>query len=345
MKKILFILLSLIVITIFIPIDVVWAKEEQTAGKIVVANKDSGTLSVIDTISDDLIGTYDLPADDNPSEPMYVVYVSAKNRIFVGDRANDRLVVFSASDFSVHSTIEVGSGVFHMWADPQNKQLWVNNDIDNTTTVINPKTLEVIATVPTPEDLIEQGGKPHDVILDPFGSYAYVTVYGISGEYDYVVQFSTDTFEEVGRAQVGKDPHVSLARQNNLIYVTCQNSNVVVVLNRETMDKLTEIIVPGAHGAEMARNGKVFYTTNVPGGELIAIDTETNTVIGEAIDTPYPIPHNIALTPNSHKLYVTHSGASANKVTVYSISNKDHVPVFTGEITVGLNPFGLAYVP
>ena len=149
-------------------------------------------------------------------------------------------------------------------------------------------------------------------------------------------------------AAVGKDPHLSLTWRNNLLYVPCQNSDVVIVLDRRTMELVTEIPVPGAHGAGMARHGKVFYTTNLPGGGtdgLFAIDTRTNTVIGEATDTSYPVPHNIALTPIGRKLYLTHSGPGADKVTIYTMNRRDPVPVFSGEVTVGLNPFGLAYVP
>jgi DNA-binding beta-propeller fold protein YncE len=322
--------------------------ESFSSGKVVIANRGSGTISVISTITDEIVGTYDLPAAENTPEPMYVVYTPAKDRVFVGDRANDRVVVFSARDFSVEATVATGAGVFHMWADPQNRQLWVNNDIDNTTTVIDPKSLEILATVPTPPDLVAQGGKPHDVILDPVGRYAYVSVLGLTGEYDYVVQFSTRTFQEVGRAAVGKDPHLSLARQNRLLYVPAQGSDAIFVLDRITMELVTEIPVPGAHGVGMTRNGRYLYTSNLPGGGtdgLFTIDIRTNTVVGEATDTPYPVPHNIALTPNSHKLYLTHSGGTADKVTVYTMTGEDPIPVYAGEFTVGLNPFGLAYVP
>ena len=97
----------------------------------------------------------------------------------------------------------------------------------------------------------------------------------------------------------------------------------------------------------MRRDGRVLYTTNLPGGGLgglVAIDTRRNVVIGEA-DTPFAVPHNIALTPNGKKIYVTHSGATADKVTVYTASRRAPVPVFLGDVTVALNPFGLAYVP
>jgi DNA-binding beta-propeller fold protein YncE len=324
------------------------ASKMASRGRVVVANRGSGSISVIDAKTDALIGTYPLPSGDLAPEPMYVVYTPANNRVFVGDRANDRVVVFNARDFSVEATVAAGAGVFHMWADPQNQQLWVNNDIDNTSTVLDPQTLETLATVPTPADLVAMGGKPHDVILDPTGDSAYVTVLGLSGDHDYVVKFSTKTFSEVGRAPVGKDPHVSLARQNDFLYVPSQNSNVVIVLDRETLALVTEIPVPGAHGAGMTRNGKVFYTTNLPGGGtdgLFAIDTRTNTVIGEPVDTPYAVPHNIALTNNGKKLFLTHSGPTADKVTIYTSSGNDPIPVLSGEVTVGLNPFGLTFIP
>lgn len=313
-------------------------------GKIVVANRDSGSISVIDSRTDELIGTFPLP--DSNAEPMYVVYSLFGDRVFVGDRANNQVVVFDADDFSVEGTIPAGEGVFHMWAHPLSRQLWVNNDMDNTATVINLLNLEVIATVPMPADLVADGGKPHDVILDKLGRFAYVTMVGFSGDNDYVVQFSTRTFEEVNRAEVGKDPHLSLTHRNRYLYVPAQNSNKVSVLNRFNLKLVTEIDVPGAHGAGMRLDGRIFYTTNLPGGGtdgLFAINTRTNQVLGST-DTPYPVPHNIALTPLGNKLFVTHSG-SADKVTIYSASLREPVPVLMGEVTVGLNPFGIAYVP
>ena len=66
-------------------------------------------------------------------------------------------------------------------------------------------------------------------------------------------------------------------------------------------------------------------------------------MIGSLI-TPYPVPHNIVVTNNTKKLYLTHSGGTSGKVTVYGISNNNPVPFCLGEIAVGLNPFGLAFV-
>lgn len=235
-----------------------------------------------------------------------------------------------------------------MWGSLPAKQLWVNNDIDNTSTIIDLRTLEVLGEAVTPADLVAAGGKPHDVILEPRGRYAYVTVLGVKGMNDYVVQYSTETFEEVGRAAVGKDPHVSVTPRNNNLYVPCQDTNDVYVLDRETLATVTVLDVPGAHGAGMPRNGRYFHVTNISGGgneALWRIDTHTNTVVGMPTDSPYPVPHNIALTPGGNKLYVTHSGGVSDKVSIYSVSPRTGSPTLIGEATTGFNPFGLAYVP
>jgi DNA-binding beta-propeller fold protein YncE len=161
------------------------------------------------------------------------------------------------------------------------------------------------------------------------------------------VKYSSTTFLETGRVAVGKDPHVSLSRQSNLLYVPCQNSNSVYVIDRDTLTPQTLIPASGAHGTAMARTGKRFYTTNLPGGGLgglIEIDTKTNGVTA-ATDTLLPVPHNVALTPNGKKIYVTHSGATSDQVSFYEVKNKNAVPAFAGTVTTGLNPFGLIFVP
>lgn len=324
--------------------------KEHVQGKIVVANRGSGDISIIDARRGELIMNVPLPqtAEDNFPEPMYVVYTRAGDRVFVGDRANDRVVVFDADNFAVIATVSTGRGVFHMWADPSGKQLWVNNDIDHTTTVIDPHKLTVITTIPTPADLVAMGGKPHDVILGPAGKLAYISILGLSGDNDYIVQFRTDTFEEMGRAAVGKDPHLSLTARSKYLYVPTQGSNAVYILNRFNLELVNTLDIPGAHGAGMTFNGKYFYTTNLSGGgtdAIFAVESRSNTVIGNPVDSPYAVPHNIALTRFPDKLYLTHSGGSSNKVTFYDVSNRNPIPAFAGEVTVGLNPFGLSFVP
>lgn len=316
------------------------APAKTQAAQIVTANRNSGNISVIDTKTKNV---FDVPLPGDDPEPMYVFYFDATKEIAVGNRSSNEVVFFDVRDYSVTDTADAGDGVFHMWATPDNKQLWVNNDIENTITVIDPITKSNITTVPIPPDIVQDGGKPHDVILDSSG-FAYVSIlFGDQRESDMIVKFRTDTFLEVDRTDVGKDPHLSLSNLNNLLYVPAQNSNEVEVLDRDTLDQITAISVPGAHGAGMSRDGNTFYTTNLPGGGidgLFAIDTATNTILS-VVDTPAAVPHNIALTNN--EVYVTHSGETSNLVSYYSLNN--NIPSQGVTLEVGLNPFGIATVP
>lgn len=317
-------------------------------GKIIVANRGTTNISVIDVATDTVVAMVALPPAANKSEPMYPIHVAARNQIFVGDRGNNRVVVFDGRTFAMKDIIPAGAGIWHMWADEINRQLWVANDIDKTLTVIHVRTHEVLATVPVPADLVALGGKPHDVFVHPRGHAAYASIVGLPGTNDVVVKFDTETFAEVGRAAVGKDPHLSLSRQTGLLFVPCQNTSEVVVLDAGDLSELDSIPVPGAHGAGMKRNGKIFYTTNLPGGgaqALWTIHTRDGSLIGPPVDTPFGVPHNIALTPGGRKLYLTHSGPTSTKVTVFTASEKDPTPVYSTSIDVGLNPFGITYAP
>ncbi len=316
-------------------------------GKIVVANRASGTISVI-SVKNDAVSTYSLPDGAHAPEPMYVFYSPIQRRVFVGDRANDRVVAFDAHSFDVEGIADAGAGVFHMWGSRATGELWVNNDVDNTTSVIDMRTLETVATIPTPADLVAMGGKPHDVIVDQQGFYGYISVIGVAGAGDGLVQVDARDYSVVNQTVVGDDPHVSLAVGNPNLYVPAQGSDIVEVLDRDSLDSVAVISVPGAHGAGMRVNGRYFYTTNLPDGgndAIYVIDTQSNSVVGDPVDTPFAVPHNIAVTPNGRKIYVSHSGGTSDKVTVYRTRGGSPVPSLVGSIDVGLNPFGIAYVP
>lgn len=340
------------------PWSPVTAKQE--AGRIVVANRTANTLSIIDTRTDTLIKTVSVAAPGaRPPEPMYLGYSAKYRRIYVCDRANRQVVALDASTYRLVNTAPIGAGAFHMWMDKASRQLWVVNDIDKTLSVIHPGTMKVLATVPIPQDLTEKGGKPHDVIVDPAGKAVFVTVIGVSGASDFVVRFSTRTFQETARRAVGKDPHVGLPPGSKNLFVPAQDANTVYVLNAKNLEVVKELRVPGAHGAAWTPDGKYFFTSNLPGSTLPqlgndalwAIDTKALKIVGH---TPMPddpeleVPHNIAISGGAeNKLYLTHSGHddgdAIGDITIYAIAKADPTPRYLKKVTVGLNPFGILY--
>lgn len=304
--------------------------------RVVVANRASGTISVINSDNNEVEHTYPMPDD---GEPMYVVYNKYNNTVLVGDY-NGKVVAFDGKDFSVVGSATAGAGVFHMWISPDNQQLWVNNELDKTVSVINPNTLETLATIPLSADLEADGFKQHDVIIMPDNSAAFVTFLGPLEE-DYVIKYDATTFDEVARAAVGLDPHVSLTGANGVLYVACQGSDVVQVLNRSDLSQDTTLAVPNAHGLGMNQAGTYLYVGNISEGGTNAtytIDLATNAIM-EPVDAPFAVPHNYAVTYDDSQLFVTHSGGTSDQVSIYTL---DPTPTLITSVTVENNPFGLA---
>ena len=145
---------------------------------------------------------------------------------------------------------------------------------------------------------------------------------------------------------MGEDPHVTYNNKVGELYLPCQGSNAVFVLDAGTLESVDVIPVAGAHGAATSTNNRRLYTNNLPNmgiDAVISIDTRTNTVL-DVEDTNFTVPHNVALTPNGKKLYVTHSGAANNIVSVLDVKN-DGTLELKAEIAVEFNPFGLSHAP
>jgi YVTN family beta-propeller protein len=285
------------------------------ASLIVVANRASESLSIIDPETDTVIRTVSLPAGAEPAIAGYVVYSPELDRIYVGDSANHRVVVLRAEDFGFVSSLPVPNDVFHMWLN--DSLLWVVDRKDFSLAVFDLTTNTRRAVVPIPADLKALGGVPHDVVVDE--DSAFVTIRSVDDFPDVVVKYNNNTLEEVGRASVGNDPHVFLHPSNRRLYVACQDTNNVFVLNRDTMIEETVVPILGGHGVWVPPHGRTLYVSNFPG----------HIVGGE----PGP-------GADGRKLYVTHSNGDT-KVTVFTLSSPTAAPEFLREIDVGDNPFGI----
>lgn len=355
------------------------AAKKYVPGRIIVANRTSGTLSIIDEKTGQLLknvpvaGKYSFA---RPPEPMYVNYVAKLNQLLVNDRTNNQVIALDANDYHLINTVAINSeevpvaGAFHMWTDGLGKQTWAVGDVAKNITVIDPKALTVLTQFAIPGDL--SSGKPHDVLLDKKAKYAFTTIIGVDGANDYVVQYNPKTFKEVARFATGKDPHVGILNSGKPLFVPTQESSKVYVLDPTPAKKLADlsqggIDVPNAHGVSWTPDGKYLFVGNHSkpvdnkNGEavLYVIDTKTLQVVNSAVlpeqvltDNPglnTLIVHNITVNGDGSKLYLTHSGhdegTQVGLLTIWDIDPASGALTYSDVATVGVNPFGITYVP
>lgn len=294
---------------------------------VISANRGSGDITFINAVTNEIEETVNIPN----SEPMYVVYVPQTDRIYVGDRAQSLVHILDAQTREVTGQVEVGEGVFHMWPNSAGTELWVNGDIDNTTSVINLTNNTVIET-------IDLGAMPHDVYITEDGTRAFVSI--IQGDTtvpDEIFMFNAITYEMMGSRVVGDDPHLFHIPNSDTLFVPCQIGGIYV-FDENFMEE--EIIpIDGSHGI-FSRDNQNIYVTDLPGAELYNINAMTNEVIGSPLTTTESIPHNLTVNEDNTKLFLTHSGMTADKLTIYNIENGI---MLTETLTVGTNPFGIVY--
>lgn len=296
--------------------------------KIVVANRNSSSISFIDVESDEITETLDLPG----AEPMYVLYAPKTDRIYVGDRAKNKVYIINPDDHQIESSIDVGKGVFHMSADRDGKELWVINDIDNSISVVNLESKSVTNT-------IQIDAKPHDIFTSHDGATAYVSILTDDVSADKIYKYTTSSYTKNSEVAVGKQPHL-YHHPSNYLYVACESGQLFKI-HGNTLAINSEKEYAGAHGITGSLAKNVIFVSNILDKSIFSINPETSDPFQVPFETPERTPHNLVLNADENRLYVTHSGESANTVSVYRVYDNNKIK-YCNPIKVGDNPFGLA---
>jgi YVTN family beta-propeller protein len=138
----------------------------------------------------------------------------------------------------------------------------------------------------------------HELLVIPETGLAYVPIFGdgVHGR-NPNPQHSLCIFDLHKRAHVGTidlrpyiAPHTLKLGPDGLIYLTCENSAVVAVIDRKT-NKVVEAIESGStngHRLIISPDGKRLYTENEEDATVSVIDLTTRKLIGK-IKTPRPL--------------------------------------------------------
>ena len=222
-----------------------------------------------------------------------------------------------------------------MWADNIGKQLWVNNDIDNTISVINLSNNSVVKT-------INVGIKPHDIILNASGTRAYISIFtGDPKIPDSIFMYSALDYSKLASKAVAKIPHLYLLPNSNKLFVPCE-SGTLFTLNGTNLAEISSIGLAGAHGIFPNPSRNFIYVANITGTQIYTIETSTSSLVGTPASSLVNAPHSVLVNNDGNKMFITHSGPSSNIITTYSLGNNGNITPGT-TIMVGMNPFGLTY--
>lgn len=300
-----------------------------------VANRGSNTITYHNTENLSLIGRTTLP---DGTQPTYIAYSPEKNKIYTGGLENGRLYEINSETFEIERSLLVGLGAFHLWLNDSVDQLWVNNINSSvkTTTVVNLNTFTVEQTINLPTTLnLSDNAVQHDVIINPQGNFAYVTI--LDGtDTSHLVQYNTNDFSIVNTFQFGGDGHLGFF--NNSLYSLSQNAGEIKQHRADDLSEIDTISFSGSHG--VTANANYLFVTDLPNGNLGVIDTENNII--STVETSFDATHNLAVNNFGNKLILSYSGETQNNIELFDITNGQLTTNTTLES--GANPFGVTFV-
>jgi len=305
------------------------------ANHFLVANRGSGTVSIFNDPEQDPIVELSLPGEG--AQPTYLAYSNKNKSFYVGDFANSKVYYYDSKKFSLQGEIEIEQGAFHMWINDKIAQLWVNNIVSKTSSVIDLNSNEVIMTLglPTTEiPSLTENAVQHDVVLSDDGSSAFVTV--LDGpDKSYIVMYDTKSLQYQNHIEVGGDAHLLPVGKN--LFIPTQNANEIVVASISDLSIIKRIPYPSAHG--ITASNKYVFVTGISDNKIGVIDSKKLGLVSE-ITTEFNVPHNVAVSNNGKKLFLAHSGGSATKSVFYNVSAQGALEKIS-DYDTGLNPFGV----
>jgi YVTN family beta-propeller protein len=315
----------------------------------------------------------DVYAADRAGELSPVVS-SFPQRVYVPNSLSDTVTVIDPTTFRVLETVRVGREPQHVVPSWDLRTLWVNNDLGNSLTPIDPAT-GVFGKPVYVHD-------PYNLYFTPDGKYAVVMAsadrqlvfrdphtmairkvvpvpcagvnhadFSANGRYflvscefsAQVLKVDTEKMAVVGVLRLpggGMPQDVKLAPDGHVFYVADMMRNGIWLINGDTF-RITRFIHTGAgaHGEYMSRDSKTMYISNRGEGSISLLNVATDTLIGKWWIPGGGSPDMGGVSADGKVLWLS---GRYNSV-VYAISTV--TGKLLAKIPVGAGPHGLCIYP
>ncbi|MEV6766601.1 hypothetical protein AB0N16_39430 [Streptomyces sp. NPDC051105] len=241
----------------------------------------------------------DVYAADRPGHLSPVVK-DYPSRIYVPNTNSDTVTVIDPKTYTVTETIRVGRQPQHVVPSWDLKTLWVNNDLGNSLTPIDPRTGRAGRPVAVHD--------PYNLYFTPNGRYAIVMA---SADRQLVFRdaHTMKTVKTVPVSCYGVN-HADFSLDGRYFIVSCEFSGEVLKVDTERMEVLRQEKLP-FHGAmpqdvKVSPDGKLFYIADMMADGLWILDGDHFTK--PAFLATGKGAHGLYVSRDSREMYVSNRG-------------------------------------
>ncbi len=296
-----FILLAALIVCI--SSSAVNATEDSANGTLLVANKGDHTLGLIDPVAGKMIATvpedgvtgHEVVASPDGQRAFVPIYGNAG----VGRAGTDgQLIrVVDLAKRAVTGTIDLGKGVRPHCAviGPKNGLLYVTTELENSITVIDPQTLQVVGTIPTGQT------ESHMLAITSDGKRGY-TANVAPGT---ISVLDLEAKKVLAVIPVCKNTQrISLSTDDRWVFTSDQTQPRLAVIDTQTNGVSQWIELPGiGYGSATTPDGKWLMIALFKVNQVAVIDLATMRV-AHTLDVPRA-PQETLVRPDGAEAYVS----------------------------------------
>lgn len=278
-----------------------------SSGMLLVANKGDHTLSLIDPVAGKEIAT--IPEDGVTGHEVIAspdgrfAYVPIFGNSGVGRPGTDgQLIrVMDLAKRQVVATVDFGKGVRPHCAliHPTNGRLYVTTEVARSVSIIDPKTLAIVGSVPTGDP------QSHMLAISHDGRRGYTANVG-SGTVSVLDLEANTLLMTIPVATVVQ--RISISKDDRWVFTADQTKPRLMVIDTKTNQVSTSIPLPGlAYGTACTPDGRSLVVALIGLNKVGRVDLATMKLV-ETLDLPKS-PEFVLIRPDGAVAYVS-CGAS-----------------------------------
>lgn len=295
--------------TVGLPIAVVLAAVPFLASSftssavLIVANKGEQTMGIIDpesgrqvaTVPEGGITGHELIASPDGR----TAYVPIYGNSGVGKPGTDgtNMVAIDIASQKVTGNLDFGKGVrpHCPMFGPKNGLLYVTTELNNTISIINPKSLKIVGTVPTGEP------ESHMLVISHDGKRGYTANVG-PGTVSVLDLIAKKTIAIIPVSKTTQ--RISISNDDRWVFTADQTTPRLAVIDTKTNKVANWVDLPAmAYGTAVTPDGRWLVAAIQKTNQAAAVDLKTMKVV-HVIDLP-KIPQEVLIRPDNKVAYVS----------------------------------------
>ncbi|MFK8906029.1 YncE family protein [Streptomyces sp. YS-3] len=242
-------------------------------------------------------------------------------RVYVPNTNSNTVSVIDPKTYRVIETIPVGHQPQHVVPSWDMKTLWVNNDLGDSLTAIDPATGKAGRTV--------QVSDPYNLYFTPNGKYAVVMA-SMDRELVFREPVNMNRVKTVPVHCAGVN-HADFSMDGRYFIVSCEFSGELLKVDTEKMQVIAHQKLPfeGAmpQDVKMSPDGKTFYVADMMAHGMWVMD-------GDRFSTPTLLPtgkgcHGLYVSRDSKEMYISNRGEGTISIFDFAqnrLTKKWHLP-------------------